>query len=603
MYGAPSNSTQDQSQSILQKIKNRDVNNRQLQLRMGRNLDRKEQGRLGRTGVLAKRANRHAYQRERTNNLGEDHSENESAKPIDPVEGGQHLGIGSDYESGLQHISVVEPNGSDNMDDATQSESRSDGNLRPFRNERGRLLQSLCSMGQSLHNVWSPTDPPTDTTPQMGSVLQQSKSRTRFDEVVKQLCANDYLGPPQPLVPIPTTHPSSGSCGEVTTGEVLRHINNTNLANKDMVGKSTEHILDAGSVLQDNPILDCISGPNTRGNVKRLHGMELYEAVARESLFMNDITPENARLLMTRKDTTMKTYVCAFMHLHKWCEYQGIEPLDMEPNDVVDYIMTYINLGVAPSTLSKYLGTITRLNLAVNAEGTPFKDTAICEALRFKIANIKYDPKIRELADLADIVSAIQSLPVTTARQAAAKSVSLLFVSFACRPSDLTGSNLDESKVKYSKTELSFGVWPKEKKGTMVSGTVKLKYMKLKATPDIPDLCPVSAYYTYRLLMEKEFGVPMNRRGLFFKLTKPFDKPAAATISKWFTNSMASSGEIATRVLAKDMRKLVPSLIANQGDLVRALSLGHWSQVATFIKHYFIPSNTVEGIDMSKWSS
>jgi hypothetical protein len=243
------------------------------------------------------------------------------------------------------------------------------------------------------------------------------------------------------------------------------------------------------------------------------------------------------------------------------------------------------------------------LNLAVNSEGIPFKDTAICAALRFKITNIKYDPQIRELADLADIISAIQHLPVTTAREAAAKSVALLLVSFACRPSDLTGANMEDSKVKYSKSELSFAVWPKEKRGSTVSGTVKLKYMKLKATPAIPDLCPVRTYYTYRELMQEEFRVPMNRRGLFFKLIKPYDKPAAPTISKWFTKSLAASGEIATKVLAKDMRKLVPSLVANQGDLVRALSLGHWSQVTTFIKHYFIPSNTVEGIDVTKWSS
>jgi hypothetical protein len=340
MYGKSPNRTQDQPQSILQKIKKRDTDNGQLQLCVGGDMDRKEQGRLGRTGVLAKRTFDLAHQRKRIGHTGRNSSEVEPTQSFDPVESRQHLSTSSSYESGIQYIPILESTGPENLEDVTEPQLGSDGHLRPNQRERSGLLQSLCSMGQSLHNVWSPPEPHTNPTTQVGSILQPGESGLRFATVVNQVCVNNFVDTPQSIVPLPTTFTPSSDSSEITTRDMLRHSDNTNMANQNMVVQSPEHTMATSTIFQVNTELDSDAGPTTRGNVKRLHGMELYEAVVRESLYMNDITAANARLLMTRKDTTMKTYVCAFMHLHKWCAYQSIEPLDMTPNHVVDYIMT-----------------------------------------------------------------------------------------------------------------------------------------------------------------------------------------------------------------------------------------------------------------------
>jgi hypothetical protein len=100
----------------------------------------------------------------------------------------------------------------------------------------------------------------------------------------------------------------------------------------------------------------------------------------------------------------------------------------------------------------------------------------------------------------------------------------------------------------------------------------------------------------------QEFSIPLDRPGLLFRLTAPHRSPAPATLSNWFSKCLATSSAMTRRVVASDMRKILPSEIASQGDLIRALELGHWSQVGTFVRHYYRPKRSVQSEDLSRWS-
>lgn len=280
--------------------------------------------------------------------------------------------------------------------------------------------------------------------------------------------------------------------------------------------------------------------------------------------------------------SNLRTWIC-------WCHTKSVDPVTCDLNSICEFFSDQLSEGKAANTIAGYRSAISEIHDPVDGQSIG-NHPDISRAIA---AVMKENPPALHNDDIIDITPSLEFIislgnnESMTFRNLSLKTVFLIALVTASRPSDLT--KIDMSTAKITNVSYSFEcIAPKESKIALAHApsTTKRrsKTVFIGSYSDNPHLCPYSALKTL-ISRTSHLRTSNDRKRSIFLITKqPYTPASVDTVANWIKEVMKKSSQSLT---ARDVRSTSASLAQNSGaDLATVLALGNWSSNSTYQRFY-----------------